>query len=160
MAPKLGPEPYATTACTPSELSASLSNMGDYGMGMLQLIVTVSSSSPCILSPGYPNLEYFTSSGTFYPVQVEDGGPPPIAAIPTKPQKINIGDGFVASFLIESNTNCNTGLPLAKFNVPGTSSWIPISLRNNFDILAWATCGRKVLVTPFEPGNSSAQYNN
>ena len=159
VAPKLGPEPYATTACTPSELSVGFTDLGpQYGIPTTQEIVTISSSSPCILSPGYPNLEYFTSSGTFYPVKVYDGG---AATAPTKPQKINIGDGFVASFLIQSYANCNTGLPLVKFNVPETSIWIPISLGNpNWDLPEPQACWGRVRVTPFEPGNSSAQYNN
>jgi hypothetical protein len=157
VAPKLGPEPYATTACTPSELSVGFTDLGpEYGIPLTQAIITISSSSPCILSPGYPNLEYFTSSGTFYPVQVGDGG---AAVAPTKPQKINIGDGFVASFLIQSYTGCNAGISSAKFKVPGTSSWIPISLgTKSWDPTGWSACGGKVVVTPFEPGNSFAQY--
>ena len=141
-------------------LQASVTGFGPYvGMGVMQDIVSLRSSTPCYVS-GYPTLS-FTGPTAAVPITEHDGA---TLGSPPKPQQVAVGAQYQVSFLIQfasvggSSTNCPVATSLT-LRIPGSGIRIPVSLAQMAHAQSqWSPCGGVVEVSPFEQENSVGEY--
>lgn len=137
-------------SCQPQHVSAAVTSLGPYvGMGHVELLVSLSSSSKCFVD-GYPGLVFGGSVTT-----ILQGGAP---GNYRPPSKVLVGPGKAASFVLafdDSEPSCQTASS-AHFTLSPGGPEIPIAL-DPVIARAWGTCS-PVNVTPFEQGNSVDNY--
>lgn len=148
--------------CTASEVSAETTSTGpDTGMGTVQDLVTLRSSSPCVLD-GYPTLE-MSAAGTRFAITVSDGGtvgPDP------KPVPVSVGPSQFASFILESamtvpdseKSRCPEATSLT-IELPGSTVAIRVPFAPRMQQTtqsSWNACNLKV--SAFAPGDNPLAY--
>lgn len=148
-APKVVP---ASTVCQGNQVSAVVSGVGPYNNGpdSAQSIVTLTSTTPCLLS-GYPILSFFSSSGTVIGINETDGGTDGYA----QPiSNVTLGPDTTGSFLIQYNPQSDCpNATTASFQLSVGQTAISIDVNG----ILVEICG-SINVTPIIQGNSPERY--
>lgn len=151
--------PSVSCSTVGQALQASVTGFGPYvGMGLMQDIVSLRSSTPCFVS-GYPTLTF--TGPAVIPTTERDGA---TLGNPPKPQPVAVGTQYQASFLVQfrSGGSGSAACPIAtslSISIPGSEVSVPVSLAQMSHAQSqWSPCGGIVGVSPFEQENSVGEY--
>jgi hypothetical protein len=151
--------PSVSCSSVGQALQASVTGFGPYvGMGLMQDIVSLRSSTPCYVS-GYPTLSF--TGPAVIPTTEHDGA---TLGSPPEPQQVAVGTQYQASFLIQFSSigSGSATCPIAtslSLGIPGSEVSIPVSLAQMAHAQSqWSPCGGIVGVSPFEQENSVGEY--
>ena len=146
----------ATTACTSSDVIATLTGSGLYNnVATAQEIVSLSATSPCYLS-GYAELKFSSESGTTVKTTVVDGG---YVGAPLGISKLSLSSTNDGSFLFQytgTQNGATSSCPLEtslSIEIPNQSLTVNVIV-NGVSLLV---CGT-VNVSPIIQGDSIDRY--